>query len=77
MGMSNSENIAEGQIVRDKIAQKDVLEHGRTVRGLKSKQFTQTNGEFKSTQSEPAGVCRKSENGESENGERKRENGEN
>ena len=42
----------------------------RTVRGLKSKQFTQTNGEFKSTQSEPARVCRKSENGK-----RKRENG--
>ena len=47
----------------------------QTVRGLKSKQFTQTNGKLKSTRSEPAGVCWKSENGESE--KRIRENGEN
>ena len=30
--------------------------------GLESKQFSQTNGGFKSKQSEPSGVCWKSEN---------------
>ena len=72
MGMSNSENIAEGRKVRDEIAQKEDLEYGRTVRGLESKKFTQTNGKFKSTRSELAGVCWKSENGESENGEKEK-----
>ena len=84
VGMSNSEHIAEVRKVRDKIAQKENLENGRTARGFESKQFTQTqtvrvleskqftktNVEFKSTRSEPAGVCWKSENGE-----RKSENG--
>ena len=62
--------------MRDEITQKEDLRNGRRARGLESiqfnqmrtvreiesKQFTQTNGEFKSTQSEPAGVCWKSEN---------------
>ena len=89
MGMSDSKNIAEVKKVRDEIAQKEDLENGRTARGFESKQFTQTqtvrvleskqftktNVEFKSTRSEPAGVCWKSENGESE--KRKIENDEN
>ena len=62
MGMSKSENNAGGRKVRDEIAQKEDLESSQTMRGLESKQFTQTNGGFESTRSEPAGVCWKSEN---------------
>ena len=57
MGMSKSENDAGGRKVRDWIAQKEDLESNRMNRGLESKQFTQTNGVFESTRSEPAGLC--------------------
>ena len=42
MGMSNVENIVEVQKVRDKIALNENFQNGRTARGLKSKQSTQT-----------------------------------
>ena len=48
--------------MRDDIAQKEDFESSQTIRGLESKQFTQTNGGFESKRSEPAGVCWKSEN---------------
>ena len=60
--MSKSENIAEGQNVGDEIAQKEDFESSKKIRGLGSKNFTQTNGGFESTRSEPAGLCWKSEN---------------
>ena len=61
MGMSKSENNAEGKKLRYEIAQKEDLESIQTIRGLESKQFTQKNGGFEPTISEPAGVCWKSE----------------
>ena len=56
----------------DENAQKEDLGSSRKIRRLESKKFTQTNGKFKSTRSELAGVCWKSENGESENGEKEK-----
>ena len=62
MGMSNGENIVKVQKVRDEIAQNEGFQNGRTSRGIESKQFEQEGGRFISTQTEPKGVCWKSEN---------------
>ena len=59
--MSKTDDVSEEQNVRYEIAQKEDLEYCRTFRGIEIKQFTQTNVEFKSTRSEPVGVCWKIE----------------
>ena len=62
MGMSNGENIAEVQKMRDEIAQNEDLQNDQKSRGLESKKIDQENSGFVSTRLEPAGVCWKIEN---------------